>query len=78
MAIEKINRGRKAKTDNEKKSCTLLYRSQGSLIQNVSFHSRLIKSMSSGTNFALGITCPVALHMCRVFQLHCYVATWLY
>lgn len=68
MAIEKINAGRRAKIDNERKSetvsGTLLHRSQGSLIRNVSLHSCLVKSMSSGTNFALGITCPVAPHMC--------------
>lgn len=68
MAVENINRGRRAKIDNEKKSekvsCPLLHCSQGSLICNVSLHSCLVKSVSSGTNFALGITCPVALHVC--------------
>lgn len=57
MAIEKVNRGRRAKIDNEKKSekvsCTLLHRSQGSLVHNVSLHSCLVKSMSSGTNLYL-------------------------
>lgn len=80
IAIEDIHGGRRAKIDNEKKSekvgCALLHRSQGPLILYVALCSFVVKSLSSGTNFALGITCPVVLHMCQVLQLPCYVTTW--
>lgn len=70
--MEKINRGRRDKAANEKKSenasCTSLHCSQGLLIRNVSLHSCLVKLMSSGTSFALGITCPVDLHTCRLLN----------
>lgn len=80
IGIENRHRGRRAKKDNEKKSenvsCTLLHCSQGPSVLNVSFHSCVVKSMSSRTDFALGITCPVVLHMYQVLQLPCYVTAW--